>query len=413
MSLFIIRRFLQSIVFILLAMLLVYTVVVLLLPTSPRVSYELALADYARWSEFVKETPSAADFPAYQTAKSMVEDLEETYKLDKPWPFDFFVWLFDPNDTTDVDRDFQPTPKGIDIEIGAFHLKGAGVLTGDFGKTKVIQKGTPVGELLSTKIGYSAILIGLTIMLSFLIAIPIGVTGAIRNHTAEAHVLTFVTLSFRSIPPFALGLVLVLLMTIVPYQLHTTNGWTWVPYLPLNGIADEGEEGNWVNRIYHLALPTFTLVALQIPSIARYTRATLLEVLGQDYIRTAHAKGLSRSRVLYKHALRNALIPLITLVGLAIPAVFSMGIIIEQVFGYPGVGMLYYSALGGTFLTGSTFNLLDFNVIPPPVGGPLDSPLVLAITVILIVVVALSNTLADILYVVVDPRVELTKSNSA
>ena len=396
--------------FIFLAVLFVYTVVVLLLPTSPKVGHELAVSEYKRWQEFIQADPKNADFPGYEIAKNAVEDLEKTYKLDKPWPINFLAWLFDPDDTTETTREFETIPKGIDIGIGELRIRGSGALTSDFGSTKVIQRGTPVRELLSTKMGYSAILVGLTILLAFLIAVPVGVIGAARNHRPEAHLLTFATLTVRSIPPFALGLVLVLFLVIVPYQLHNTYGWAWLPYLPLGGIYDEGQEGNWMNRIYHLVLPAFTLTLLQIPAIARYVRATFLEVLGQDYIRTARAKGLSRGRVVYKHALRNALIPLITLIGLAIPGVVSTAVIIEQVFSYPGVGMLYYRALGGTFLTGSTFNLGDFNVIPPPVGGPLDVPVVLAITSILIVIVALSNTLADMLYVLVDPGVDYSRS---
>lgn len=405
MTLYIVRRLLQTIIFIFLAVMLVYTVVVMLLPTGPRVSYETAVEDFKGWEETAKEFPEVKDYPEYTTTKNAVEDLARDYKVDNPWPLNYLLWLFDPEDTTQTTREFEVIPKGIDIKLGGLEIKGAGILTGDFGTTKVIQSGTPVGEFLSTKMGYTTLLIVLALALAFLIGVPVGIIGAVRNHTIEAHALTFATLSLRSIPPFAFGLVLVLLVGIIPYQLHHTSGWTWMPYLPINGIYDEGQEGNWINRIYHLMLPTFTLTALQVPTIARYVRATFLEVLGQDYIRTARAKGLSRSRVLYKHTLRNALIPLITLLGLAIPSVFSMTIIIEQVFSYPGVGMLYYKALGGTFLTGPTFNLLDFNSIPSPVGGPLDGPVVLAITAILIAVVALANTLADILYALVDPRV--------
>ncbi|MEO5953498.1 MAG: ABC transporter permease, partial [Chloroflexia bacterium] len=379
MILFIIRRLLQTIAFIFLAIGFVYTVVVVLLPTGPRANYEQAVTEYANWQETIIDNPEYADFPEYTTLKNAVEGLAKDYKVDQPWPLNYLLWLFDPNDTTDTNRDFEVSTKGIDVQIGSLHIKGSGILTGDFGKSKVIQKGTPVSEFLSTRIGYSAILIVLSLFFAFLVGIPIGVVGAIRNHSTEAHALTFATLSLRSIPPFALGLVLVLVVGVIPYQLHVTSGWTWMPYLPISGIYDEGQEGNWINRIYHLALPVFTLTALQIPTIARYVRATFLEVLGQDYIRTARAKGLSRRSVLYKHTLRNAMIPLITLLGLAIPGIFSTAIIIEQVFSYPGIGMLYYTALGGSFLTGSTFQLLDFNSIPSPVGGPLDGTLVLAI----------------------------------
>lgn len=409
MILFIIRRLLQTIAFIFLAIGFVYTVVVLLLPTGPRANYEDASSKYKDWLVTIADNPEYADFPEFTQLKSAITDLPRDYKVDKPWPLNYLLWLFDPNDTSDTDRDFNVIHKGIDLQIGGLHIAGSGILTLDFGKSKVIQKGTPVSEFLSTKIGYSAILIILALFLAFALGIPIGIIGAARNHTTEAHALTFATLSLRSIPPFALGLVLVLVIGIVPYQLHVTSGWTWMPYLPISGIYDEGQEGNWINRIYHLALPVFTLTALQIPTIARYVRATFLEVLGQDYIRTARAKGLSRRSVLFKHTLRNAMIPLITLLGLAIPGIFSTAIIIEQVFSYPGIGMLYYKALGGSFLTGSTFQLLDFNSIPSPVGGPLDGTLVLAITAILITIVAFANTIADIMYAIVDPRVDYSK----
>lgn len=409
MILFIIRRLLQTIAFIFLAVMLVYTVVVLLLPTGPRATYEQVTQEYKGWLETIVDNPEWAEYPEFTTLKNAIHDLSVDYKVDQPWPLNYLLWLFDPNDTTQTDRDFNVIPKGIDFELGGLHIKGSGILTGDFGKTKVIQKGTLVSEFLSTKISYSALLIGLSLFFAFALGIPIGVIGAVKNHTTQAHVLTFATLSLRSIPPFALGLVLVLVVGIIPYQLHNTSGWTWMPYLPISGIYDENQDGNWINRIYHLALPVFTLTALQVPTISRYVRATFLEVLGQDYIRTARAKGLSRTKVLYKHTLRNAMIPLITLLGLAIPGVFSTAIIIEQVFSYPGIGMLYYSALGGGFLTGSTFQLLDFNSIPSPVGGPLDGTLVLAITAILITIVSLANTLADIMYAVVDPRVDFSK----
>lgn len=406
MILFIIRRLLQTVAFIFLAVGFVYTVVVLLLPTGPRASYEEAAQEYKGWLETIAENPEWADFPEFTVLKTAVTELPRDYKVDQPWPLNYLLWLFDPNVTTQTNRDFEEIPTGIDFEIGGLHLKGSGILTLDFGKTKVIQVGTPVSEFISTKIGYSALLIGLALLFAFLIGIPVGVISAVKNHSVEAHSLTFATLSLRSIPPFAFGLVLVLVLGIIPYQLHTTSGWTWMPYVPISGIYDEGQEGNWANRIFHLILPVFTLTALQLPTIARYVRATFLEVLGQDYIRTARAKGLSRRSVLFKHTLRNAMIPLITLLGLAIPGVFSTAIIVEQVFSYPGIGMLYYKALGGSFLTGSTFNLLDFNSIPSPVGGPLDGTVVLAITAILIAVVAFANTLADILYAVVDPRVD-------
>jgi peptide/nickel transport system permease protein len=128
----------------------------------------------------------------------------------------------------------------------------------------------------------------------------------------------------------------------------------------------------------------------------------MLEVLGQDYIRTAWAKGLSLQRVVLKHTFRNALIPIITTIGLMMPVVLSGAIMVESVFGYPGMGQLYYRALGGCLSTSPSG---ESNCPPGQTLLPLDYPLTLAITLMLMVAVAVANTIADILYTVADPRV--------
>jgi peptide/nickel transport system permease protein len=221
-----------------------------------------------------------------------------------------------------------------------------------------------------------------------------------------AHALTFGAIAGRSIPPFALGLIFVILFAVVPYQLNTRGGVSWLPYLPPGEPYDLGMEGDWANRLWHLVLPATTLAIIQIVWLSRFVRSAMLEVLGQDYIRTARAKGLKPWQVNFKHALRNAALPIITVMGLMLPGLVSGAVVIENVFSYQGLGQLYYRALGGTLVTVGGQGLLLDEI--PPIGGPLDFPLVLALTVMLIAVVAFSNMLADVLYAVADPRVDLT-----
>jgi peptide/nickel transport system permease protein len=189
--------------------------------------------------------------------------------------------------------------------------------------------------------------------------------------------------------------------------LNTQGGVSWLPYLPPGEPHDLGMESDWANRIWHLVLPATTLAIMQIVWLSRFVRSAMLEVLEQDYIRTARAKGLPPWQVNFKHALRNAMLPIITILGLMLPGLVSGAVVIENVFGYRGLGQLYYRSLGGTLVTAGGQGLLLDEI--PPIGGPLDFPIVLALTIMLIGVVALSNMLADVLYSFADPRVDLTR----
>lgn len=395
MTIYIIRRFFQSLLFVLLASLLVYTGVILWMPTGPKWRYDMLIEQYK-----VLAASQGLSTDVQPTSPTLTR-LEKTWKVDKPWPLNFAAWLFDPNDTTDLDDNAQEIPKGIDVNIFGWHIRGSGILTGDLGTSSNTSKGAAVGDLIGAKAGNTFLLVGVSLILSFLIAVPIGIIGAVRKDSKLSHALTFFSFAGRSIPPFAFGLMLVLFLAVIPYQLNHTYGWTWMPYLPPGEPYDDGQQDNWANRAYHLILPALTLAVIQVVWIARFVRTTMLEVLAQDYIRTARAKGLSSSRVIYKHALRNALIPLITIIGLLLPGLISGAVIVEQVFSYEGLGMLYYRALGGSFTTSG----LNPDTMPPPIGYPLDFPLVMIMTIMLIAIVAFSNMLADILYAFADPRV--------
>jgi peptide/nickel transport system permease protein len=185
-------------------------------------------------------------------------------------------------------------------------------------------------------------------------------------------------------PTFWLGLMLIIFLAVIPKQLHL-NGWTWLPYMPPGTTYDLDQENNFINRLYHLVLPVTVLAFVQIAGYSRYVRSSMLEVLRQDYVRTAWAKGLSQRVVILKHALRNALIPVITIVTLSLPALFSGAIATETVFAYSGMGKLFVDAV--------------FQI---------DLTLVMAFLLIITTLIILSNILADVLYAVADPRIRFS-----
>ena len=402
MTTYIIRRFLQSILFILFGALTVYTVVVLLMPTGPKYVYDRMIERFREIDPSFQGTPHSPE----------TDLLIEQYKLDKPWPLNFAAWLFDPNDTTQrAPLTDDIVPAGIDVQIGAVRLKGSGILTGDLGVSRWVRRDVYVVELIQQNIGNTVLLAGAALVLTFAVAVPIGVLSAVRRRSQLAHLLTFGAIAGRSVPPFALGLIFVILFAVIPYQLNTQAGLSWLPYLPPGETSDLGKENDWVNRAYHLVLPVVTLAIIQIVWLTRFVRSSMLEVLNQDYIRTARAKGLTSWQVNFKHALRNASLPIITALGLMLPGLVSGAIVIENVFGYQGLGQLYYRSLGGTLATFGSAGLGRDEV--PPIGRPIDIPLALALTIMLIAVVAFANMLADVLYSFTDPRVRMDHSSKA
>ncbi|HEY0069385.1 MAG TPA: ABC transporter permease, partial [Chloroflexia bacterium] len=153
-----------------------------------------------------------------------------------------------------------------------------------------------------------------------------------------------------------------------------------------------------LNRVYYMVLPVTTLALAQVVWLSRYVRAAMLEVLGEEYIRTALAKGVTARRVLLKHALRNAVIPFITAAGLAIPGLLSSSIVVETLFAFNGIGQTYYLALGGCIPVPNVREC-------PPFGADPDVTVALVLTCVFVVLVAFSNMLADLLHVAVDPRI--------
>jgi peptide/nickel transport system permease protein len=312
--------------------------------------------------------------------QNLVDYYTKIYGLDKPYPLNYLLWLFDPEKTSETSYDIKgnPTVKSVGVDI--FGIKGSGILTGDLGKSVKIDLNKPVVDLIGQRLGNTLALMGLSILFSILIALPIGIISAIRQYSRLDYTVTAFSFVGLSMPSFWLGLMLIIVFAILPKQLYN-QGWTWLPFLPPGDTGDDSVG----SRLYHLVLPVMVLSFISIAGLSRYVRASMLEVLRQDYVRTAWAKGLQQRVVILKHALRNALIPVITIITLTMPALFGGAIITETVFNYFGMGKLYFQAVSG-----------------------LDIPLVMGFLLINVVLIIGANIAADLLYAVADPRIRFS-----
>ena len=241
---------------------------------------------------------------------------------------------------------------------------------GDLGRS--FKSGEPVATLIRERLGPTLHLTGGALVFALVVAIPLGVLAAVKRNSAWDTLASAVALFGVSFPSFWLGIMLILLFSEV---LHL---------LPPSGLSEYGREGDVLARLRHAILPTLTLGLIQMAAFMRFTRSSLLEVLRQDYVRTAHAKGLSASRVVWRHGLRNALIPVVTVVGLSLPTLVGGAVLTETVFAWPGVGRL---AVGAVFER--------------------DYPIIMGVNLLVGAVVIAANLLTDLAYGLVDPRVKL------
>lgn len=263
---------------------------------------------------------------------------------------------------------------GLDAPLPLQYLTWfTGLLHGDFGRS--LTDGQPVLDHILERLPNTLELTMTAVVLAVLIAIPLGVMGALRRGSVIDHVTTGLSVAGVAVPTFWLGLLMILVFSV------SFHAWG-LPWLPSSGAFDPGDEGSAAGRLLHLVMPATVLAFGYLAVWSRYTRSSMLEVLAQDYVRTALAKGMSRRRMLYVHALRNAVAPLITLVGLELPALVGGAAIVEIVFGWPGMGQLALErALDHDYTT--LMGLATFTGVAVVVG----------------------NLLADVLYAVVDPRV--------
>ena len=244
-------------------------------------------------------------------------------------------------------------------------------LGGDLGYSRVYTK--PVMEILVPRLGSTALLLGISLLLSLAIAIPLGVYAALNPYSKADYAVNMFCFAGISLPPFWLALLLILCFAVV-------LGW-----LPAGGMLTVGD-GGILNRLQYMILPVLTLTIHSVGGFTRFMRASMMETLRQDYVRTARAKGLSEARVVTGHALRNALSPLVTVVALSFGGLFSGALITETMFGWRGMGKTIFDAIMGN----------DFNLAL--VGLLLATGFTL-----------LGNFLADLCYAWLDPRVTLSE----
>jgi len=271
-----------------------------------------------------------------------LERISATLGLDQPWYLRYFTWL-------------------------------GNALRGDFGFS--FTNFSPVSGLLADTVPNTLLLTGSAIVFSLVLAIPLGIYCAIRRGSLFDNIVTVLSTAFYSIPSLWLGLMFIIVFAVLFQR------WD-LPSLPVSGERTLRGESGFLDRVQHLILPMLTLGLVQLAGWTRYIRSEMLEVIRLDFVRTAQSKGLAGRVVLMRHAFRNAVLPLITLVGLNIPDLFAGALIVENVFGWNGVGRL-------------TVNALQTN----------NYSVAMAAVMMLAVLTVLGNLIADVLYAVFDPRV--------
>ena len=295
-----------------------------------------------------------------------IAQLKRQLGLDKPLPVQYVIWLVG-NDWMKIDTNGDGTPDSY----GTRH----GILRGDFGYSFRNRK--PVLEEIAFRLPNTIYLMSVTMILSLLIAIPIGVISAIKQYSLFDIFVTTFSFAGQALPDFWLGLILIIIFYVL-----LKNPVTGEPLLPAGGIYTTGADFSINDRLSHLIMPVTAGALGWLAWYSRFLRSSMLDVVNQDYLRTARAKGLSQTKVMFKHALRNALIPLVTLIALDLPYIIGGAVFIEMIFSWPGMGLFYYQA-----------------------ALQRDYPVLLAILIIGAIAIILSNLLADVFYAYLDPRI--------
>jgi len=251
------------------------------------------------------------------------------------------------------------------VQYGSWALAA---IQGDLGRS--FKTGDPVAALILDRLPPTLQLTAGALAFALAVAVPLGVLAAVRRDTVWDVLGSAVSLFGISFPSFWLGIMLILLFSEL---LHL---------LPPSGLSEYGQEGDLAARLRHAILPTLTLGLIQMAAFMRFTRSSLLEALRQDYVRTARAKGVPGARVLWRHALRNALIPVVTVVGLSLPTLVGGAVLTETVFAWPGIGRL---AVGAVFER--------------------DYPVIMGVNLLVGAVVITANLITDLVYCLIDPRI--------
>jgi peptide/nickel transport system permease protein len=266
-----------------------------------------------------------------------------------------------------------------------------GILFGDFGNSQVVQPGQPVSALVRSRLSATIELQLIHLILAIVIAVPLGIYSAVRQYSKFDFTATTLAFVGSSMPTFFFGLLFILVFTVFAGRIQDV--WPWWPTLPpgLQTAVRPYEVASWLPKVQpgspldhflHLIMPVAVLTLVTVATWSRFLRSSMLDVLRQDYVRTARAKGLKEAIVINRHALRNALIPFITILVLQLPLLFAGAIVTETVFAWPGMGRMFNDALQRS----------DYNVA-------------LAFIYIITILTVVATLLGDILYAVVDPRI--------
>lgn len=230
----------------------------------------------------------------------------------------------------------------------------------------------PVSEMIVSHLGPTLLLMGVSLIVSLLMAVPAGIYSAVKQYSAGDYAVVTASFLSSSIPGFFLALLLIYVFTV-------KLGW-----LPSGGMTTLGTDGGAADIAKHMVMPVLVLSTSMAGTTIRYIRSAVLEILQQDYLRTAKAKGIGRFKVINKHALKNALIPVITVIGMQVPMLFGGQVIIEQVFSWPGLGLMTMSAISNR-----------------------DYPVIMGVCLLSAIVVLAANLITDILYALADPTIQL------
>ena len=269
---------------------------------------------------------------------SDLEALKISMGLDKPIVIRYFIWLGD-----------------------LFH--------GDFGIS--YRTSQEVSLMISQRIMPSLMLTGTGILAAMLVGVPLGIISAYKPNSVWDHISTFISFIGASVPNFFLSLLLI-------YVLAVKLKW-----FPTSGMQSSGMSGNLLDLLHHLALPAFVCGIQPIGNYIKQTRSSVLEVLNEEYIKTARSKGLTNVVIVLKHAFRNALIPIVTTISLSIPFLIGGAVVTEQIFAWPGIGSLMITAITSR-----------------------DYPVIMGVAVLICGVVLVANLILDLIYAALDPRIK-------
>ncbi|MDQ7842510.1 MAG: ABC transporter permease [Armatimonadota bacterium] len=295
----------------------------------------------------------------------------------------FTLLVYTPGDPVEIIAATQPDLEpedirrlreyyGLDDPVGVRYVKWLRtVVKGDLGISRTY--GQPVTRLIRQRLGNTLQLLTAAFLIAFTLGVSVGLYSALHQYSVVDYLATLLSFAGLAMPVFWLGILVILVFAV------------WLPVFPAGGMMTPGVEPGWptvVDRLRHLVLPTLVLAAAGMATWVRYSRSAMLEVVRQDYIRTARSKGLPETLVTRRHALRNALIPIVTLLALSIPAVLDGAVVTETIFSWPGMGLLLFQAVLGH-----------------------DHAVAMAVLMFLAVATLLANLVADVAYALVDPRI--------